>query len=52
MVVDAYTSNPSLTGVLDGAGFQQLDVGATLNVNSNQQVGDYTGIYSVIVNYN
>ena len=32
MTVDTFTSNPTLTGTLDGAGAQILAVGATLNV--------------------
>jgi hypothetical protein len=52
MTVDTFESNPSTTGQLDGAGYQQLEIGATLRVNTSQQDGNYNGIYTVIVNYN
>ncbi|MEN8169275.1 MAG: DUF4402 domain-containing protein [Pseudomonadota bacterium] len=52
MVVDNYTSSPTLGGVLDGSGQQTLYVGATLNVGSNQPFGAYTGLISVTVEYN
>lgn len=48
-----FTSQPSgAGGQLDGGGVQVLSVGATLEVGSSQTSGDYSGSFSVIVNYN
>ena len=54
MVVNAFTSAPSGTGALSGAGAQTLTVGATLNVSANQVAGVYTTVtpFDVTVNYN
>lgn len=52
MVVDNFTSTPTPAGVLDSSGQQSLFVGATLNVNSNQAFGEYSGQMSVTVDYN
>ena len=54
MTVDAFTSSPSLTGVLDGSGKQTISVGASLNVGAAQAAGTYvSGIpFEVSVNYN
>lgn len=52
MVVDNFTSQPSSTGLTDPGGEQNLFIGATLNVNSNQAVGSYSGQMSVTVVYN
>lgn len=52
MNVSNFTSSPSLTGQLSGAGSQQLSVGATLNVGNNQPTGAYSGSFIVTVNYN
>jgi hypothetical protein len=52
MEVDQFTSIPSNTGQLDGGGRQTLYVGGTLNVNSNQLYGDYSGVMAVTVEYN
>lgn len=54
MTVNAFSSNPTPTGTLSGAGTQTLNVGATLNVNANQQAGTYTNVagFAVTVNYN
>ncbi len=53
MTVDAFTSNPSPTGVLTG-GAQTLTVGATLNVAAGQAAGVYVSgtPFTVTVNYN
>lgn len=51
MVVDAFTSNPSVNGTLSG-GAKTLTVGATLNVTPNQASGLYTGTFQVSVYYN
>lgn len=52
MVVDNFTSLPSLTGTLDSSGQQTLFVGGTLNVGNNQPFGSYSGLMSVTVEYN
>jgi len=52
MVVTDFTSSPSITGQLNGAGSQNLTVGATLIVEGNQAPGAYEGSFSVVVNYN
>lgn len=52
MVVDNFTSSPETTGVIDASGQQTLFVGATLNVNSNQSFGSYSGQLTVTVDYN
>lgn len=52
MAVTLFTSNPATIGMIGAGGTQVLSVGATLNVNSNQPAGAYSGSFSVIVNYN
>jgi hypothetical protein len=54
MTVTAFTSSPTPTGVLNGAGTEVLNVGATLNVGANQASGTYVSgtPFSVTVNYN
>lgn len=54
MTVNAFTSSPSTTGVLDGAGKQTISVGATLNVGATQASGIYVSgtPFDVTVNYN
>ena len=52
MVIDKFTSSPETTGVIDASGQQTLFVGATLNVNSNQSFGTYSGELTVTVDYN
>ncbi|MBL0339768.1 MAG: DUF4402 domain-containing protein [Bacteroidetes bacterium] len=54
MTVNAFTSNPALTGLLSGAGAQTVTVGATLNVGAAQAAGVYTSVtpFDVTVNYN
>lgn len=52
MTVDTFTSNPSGTGTLSGAGAQTVAVGATLRVAANQASGSYTGTFDVTVAYN
>jgi len=56
MTVDNFTSNPATTGTLSAGtpGSQQLDVGATLNVNAAQASGTYVSPtpFDVTVNYN
>lgn len=48
-----FASQPSgAGGQLDGGGTQVLSVGATLEVGSGQASGDYSGSFSVIVDYN
>ena len=52
MVVDKFTSQPADTGLTDPGGQQNLYVGGTLNVGSNQAVGSYSGLMTVTVVYN
>lgn len=53
MTVTDFISTPSgAGGQLDASGTQLLNVGATLLVGSGQASGDYTGNFSVIVEYN
>jgi hypothetical protein len=52
MAVDNFTSNPTPTGTLSGAGTQTLTVGGTLTTNSPQTAGGYSGTFSVSVDYN
>ena len=54
MTVNAFTSNPSATGLLSAGGSQTLTVGATLNVSAGQAAGVYTNATGVpvTVNYN
>jgi hypothetical protein len=52
MVVDNFISLPASTGLTDVGGQQNLFVGGTLNVDSNQAIGSYSGIMPVTVVYN
>jgi hypothetical protein len=52
MTVNAFVSNPTPTGTLDGSGEGVVLVGATLNVVSGQAPGLYTGTFNVTVAYN
>lgn len=57
MMVDTFTSSPSTeagAGVLNENGEQNLNVGATLNVDANQTAGVYSSgtAFTVTVNYN
>lgn len=52
MLLNQFTSLPSLTGQLDASGRQTLFVGGTLNVSPNQLYGNYHGVLSVTVEYN
>lgn len=52
MAVNAFTSSPSLIGLLNAGGTDTVSVGATLNVGSNQATGNYSGSFNVTVNYN
>jgi len=52
MVIDKFVSSPETTGVIDVSGQQTLYVGGTLNVDSNQSFGTYSGQFTVTVDYN
>jgi len=53
MTITNFVSNPAgASGLLGAGGAQNLSVGGTLNVGSNQSPGSYSGSFSVIVNYN
>jgi hypothetical protein len=51
MTVNAFTSSPSGSGVLDGTGNATLYVGATLTLSANQASGSYADSFSVTVDY-
>lgn len=51
MPITNFLSNPATTGTLT-AGAQTISVGATLNVGASQVPGDYTGSFTVTVEYN
>jgi hypothetical protein len=51
MTVDGFQSLPSGTGVFDGSGHRDLQVGATLHVNAGQARGAYAGSFDVTVAY-
>ncbi len=51
MTVNAFTSNPSGSGVLSGTGSANIWVAATLNLSANQPAGSYAGQYTVTVDY-
>ncbi|OGB27384.1 MAG: hypothetical protein A3I66_00515 [Burkholderiales bacterium RIFCSPLOWO2_02_FULL_57_36] len=50
MAVNNFISNPSGSAIMS-AGTQTLTVGATLSVGADQPVGNYSGNFSVTVNY-
>jgi hypothetical protein len=54
MTVDTFTSTPSGTSTIPGAGTETLTVGATLHVGISQVAGLYTSAtpFTVTVNYN
>ena len=52
MVIEKFISSPETTGVLDASGQQTLFVGGTLNVDSNQAFGTYSGELTITVDYN
>lgn len=51
MVVDNFSSFPSVNGQLDSGGRQNLNIGARLNVGSLQPFGAYQGVMSTSVDY-
>jgi len=54
MTVDSFSSNPVSTGTIGPAGSQTLTVGASLNVDAMQPLGDYISLneFPVTINYN
>lgn len=52
MPVNGFVSSPASTGVLSGGGIQTLNVGARLDVVDGRPVGDYSGSFIVVVDYN
>ena len=52
MLVDNFTSSPSVHGLLDGTGKQNLSVGGTLHVGATQAIGNYSGTFTITVSYN
>ncbi len=52
MRLENFVSSPAAgTATLDASGNLTLNVGASLNINSNQATGTYNGTYTVVVNY-
>ncbi len=54
MTADSFTSTPTGSFTLSGSGTgqtQDVKVGSTLHINSNQRAGNYTGTYPIIVSY-
>ncbi len=52
MTVDNFNHDGGVSPTIAGGGSRTINVGATLNVGSNQAGGVYTGSYSISVNYN
>lgn len=52
MYVNGFTSNPIAVGTFNSSGMQTINVGATLNVNASQPMGNYSGTYNVTISYN
>ena len=53
MVINDFTSSPSgATGQLSAGGSQTLLIGGTLNIANGQLPGNYSGSFTVIVDYN
>ena len=50
VTVDTFTDDTAGTGTLAG-GSDSFNVGATLNLGANQPAGNYTGTYTVTVEY-
>lgn len=49
--IDTFASDPSGTGSFPGNGRATMFVGATMNLGVAQSAGSYSGVYSVIVEY-
>lgn len=52
IIIDNFTSAPSVNGQLDLSGRQNLNVGATMKVRSFQPFGAYRGTMTTTVEYN
>ncbi|MGD8570053.1 MAG: DUF4402 domain-containing protein [Gammaproteobacteria bacterium] len=54
MTVDTWTTSAAsgATPTLSGGGTDTVNVGATLHVGANQAAGNYSGTYTISVNYN
>jgi hypothetical protein len=52
MAINNFTGSPALSGQLSAGGTQNVFVGATLSIGSHQPHGNYSGTFSVTVNYN
>lgn len=51
MTVTSFTVSPGLTGSFSAAGTQSITVGATMNVGANEPQGDFSGSFSITVDY-
>lgn len=52
MPISNFTSSPTGAGQLNLSGFQDISIGATLNVGNGQAGGSYSGSFEVTVDYN
>jgi len=52
MSVDNFSATSGQVATFNATGNQELSVGATLHVNPNQALGDYTGSMTVSIHYN
>jgi len=51
MTLNGISSNPSGVGILNGGGLRILFVSGTLQVAAGQAAGNYSGAFTIIVNY-
>ena len=51
LALNGFVSSPASVGTLSGGGSQLISVGATMTVGPNQAPGNYSGAFSVTVNY-
>jgi hypothetical protein len=52
MNIDTFLTDIGLTGTLSTTGMQSFFVGSTIHVGASQPAGQYTGSFSVTINYN
>lgn len=52
LVISAFTNTAGATGTLSAGGTLTLGVGATITADGSEADGDYTGTYTVDVDYN
>ncbi len=52
MTVDNFQHDAGASPTIAGGGSRDVSIGATLNVGADQANGDYSGVYTIDVNYN